>query len=340
MDLTADTITFVPEVLSFNDYYPYGMLVPTRNYSSPEYRYGFQGQEKDDEVKGSGNSINYKYRMHDSRVGRFFAVDPLAQKYPHNSVYAFSENRVNDGIELEGAENILVRYVWDKDKKAYLKTLEMGLGLKLFQSGIRTEYYGGPYVKEGFDYRAIYEPNKYSILPSYDIQSKDADRALKELKVFQELKNKAVILDYKAEINNKYIGVEGKATMVVSETSLRIVREEGVDKYYPKIDIKPKLEVEGNLIILNAEKIGGKYDTNGNKTIGISLFDVFNIKTKEDKDNNFINTDIYLLLFKMKTKKAAGITNIMTYKVGVTRTKATIEDTDDDTKKIDVKKNR
>jgi hypothetical protein len=29
-----------------------------------EYRYGFQNQEKDDEVKGAGNSVNYKYRMH------------------------------------------------------------------------------------------------------------------------------------------------------------------------------------------------------------------------------------------------------------------------------------
>lgn len=67
-------------------------------------RYGFQGQERDDEVKGTGNSINYKYRMHDPRIGRFFAVDPLADKYPHNSPYAFSENRVVDGVELEGLE--------------------------------------------------------------------------------------------------------------------------------------------------------------------------------------------------------------------------------------------
>ena len=42
--------------------------------------------------------------MHDPRVGRFFAVDPLAAEYPHNSVYAFSENRVIDMIELEGLE--------------------------------------------------------------------------------------------------------------------------------------------------------------------------------------------------------------------------------------------
>lgn len=68
------------------------------------YRYGFQGQEKDDEVKGKGNSVNYTYRMHDPRLGRFFAVDPLAPSYPWNSPYAFSENRVIDGIDLEGRE--------------------------------------------------------------------------------------------------------------------------------------------------------------------------------------------------------------------------------------------
>ncbi|WP_264559111.1 hypothetical protein [Flavobacterium sp. N2270] len=80
------------------------MLVPNRHGSSTAYRYGFQGQEKDDEIKGEGNSLNYTFRMHDPRVGRFFATDPLFRKYPHNSVYAFSENRVIDGIELEGAE--------------------------------------------------------------------------------------------------------------------------------------------------------------------------------------------------------------------------------------------
>jgi RHS repeat-associated protein len=72
------------------------------------YSFGFQGQEQDDEMHGStGTSINYKYRMHDARIGRFLSIDPLAEKYPHNSPYAFSENRVIDGIELEGLEVVL-----------------------------------------------------------------------------------------------------------------------------------------------------------------------------------------------------------------------------------------
>src|SRR5690606_599644 len=80
------------------------MLQPGSHANTADYRYGFQGQEMDDEIKGEGNSINYKYRMHDPRVGRFFSVDPLFRKYPHNSCYAFSENRVIDAIELEGLE--------------------------------------------------------------------------------------------------------------------------------------------------------------------------------------------------------------------------------------------
>jgi RHS repeat-associated protein len=91
-------------IRSTSDYSPFGVQLDGRTSENEGYRYGFQGQEKDDEVKGEGNSVNYKYRMHDPRVGRFFAVDPLSPKYPHNSVYAFSENRVIDGIELEGLE--------------------------------------------------------------------------------------------------------------------------------------------------------------------------------------------------------------------------------------------
>ncbi|MCT4666088.1 MAG: hypothetical protein N4A45_12740 [Flavobacteriales bacterium] len=83
--------------------------MPGRYETQPEgYRFGFQGQEVDDEIKGEGNSISFKYRMHDPRLGRFFAVDPLAPKYPHNSPYAFSENMVIHAIELEGLEKLVV----------------------------------------------------------------------------------------------------------------------------------------------------------------------------------------------------------------------------------------
>lgn len=80
--------------------------------SAESYRFGFQGQEMDNEIKGEGNSINYKYRVHDPRLGRFLSIDPLAPDYPWNSPYAFSENRVINSIELEGLEAIEAYYQW------------------------------------------------------------------------------------------------------------------------------------------------------------------------------------------------------------------------------------
>lgn len=79
--------------------------MPGRTFTgSDDYRYGFNNQEKDDEIKGNGNSLNFKYRMHDPRIGRFFAVDPLTSFYPYYSPYQFSGNRPIDMIELEGLE--------------------------------------------------------------------------------------------------------------------------------------------------------------------------------------------------------------------------------------------
>ena len=87
------------------------MQLSGRNFvksGAEEYSMGFQGQEEDDEIKGEGNSVSYEYRIEDPRLGRFFAIDPLTAQYPHNSPYAFSENRVIDAVELEGKECILI----------------------------------------------------------------------------------------------------------------------------------------------------------------------------------------------------------------------------------------
>ena len=94
-------------IRNISDYSPFGVQLTERTISDG-YRFGFQGQEGDDEIKGEGNSVNYKFRMHDPRLGRFFAIDPLSSKYPHNSPYAFSENVVINAVELEGLERVYV----------------------------------------------------------------------------------------------------------------------------------------------------------------------------------------------------------------------------------------
>jgi RHS repeat-associated protein len=78
--------------------------MPGRNYSSSSYRYGFNGQESDPELFGSGNSASYEYRIEDTRLGRFLSIDPLSDKFPFYSPYQFCSNSPIMAVELEGLE--------------------------------------------------------------------------------------------------------------------------------------------------------------------------------------------------------------------------------------------
>ena len=97
---------FNPEVLSYSDYYPFGQLVPNRHGSSNSYKFGFNGKEMDNELKGEGNSYDFGDRMLDPRIGRWFAPDKMEGKYPSMSTYnAFADNPMffidPDGNDIE-----------------------------------------------------------------------------------------------------------------------------------------------------------------------------------------------------------------------------------------------
>ena len=65
--------------------------------------------EKDDEIKGSGNSYDFGARIYDPRVGRWLACDPLAAKYPNLSPYNFVGNSPILFIDPNGKE-IIINY--------------------------------------------------------------------------------------------------------------------------------------------------------------------------------------------------------------------------------------
>ena len=70
------------------------------------YRYFFNGQEVDNEVLGEGALHAFEYRMHDTRIGRFWSVDPLAGDYPYWSTYQFAGLMPTWYGELEGLEPV------------------------------------------------------------------------------------------------------------------------------------------------------------------------------------------------------------------------------------------
>jgi hypothetical protein len=65
--------------------------------------------------------------MHDPRIGRFFARDPLTQKYPWYSPYQFSGNRVIDATELEGKEEKIVWYTKDSKKPVIIQMTDKSI---------------------------------------------------------------------------------------------------------------------------------------------------------------------------------------------------------------------
>ena len=94
------------DVVTAQDNYMFGMTMPGRKYSqsNSSYRYGFNGKENDNDVKGEGNQQDYGMRIYDPRLGRFLSVDPLTKKYPELTPFQFASNRPIDGIDLDGLE--------------------------------------------------------------------------------------------------------------------------------------------------------------------------------------------------------------------------------------------
>lgn len=111
--------------------------------SDADYRYGFQGQEKDDEIKnGKGNSYAFDRRIHDPRIGRFLTIDPLTSKYASYSPYIFSGNRVIDSYDLDGAQPLQDEdgKINDNFKAAYVMNLPDGTTATIYS------VHGGSYA--------------------------------------------------------------------------------------------------------------------------------------------------------------------------------------------------
>lgn len=112
------------KVSQVSDFYPFGMKIQPASYQNEghnENKFTFQGQEQITDYNLEWSQ--FKWRNHDPAIGRFFNVDPLAEDYDYNSPYNFSENRVVDGVELEGLEwkaiknanNKYIDFIWDPE---------------------------------------------------------------------------------------------------------------------------------------------------------------------------------------------------------------------------------
>lgn len=89
--------------ITYNDNVNHTVCIAETNY-----RFGFNGKEKDNEVSGEGNHYDYGFRVYDPRLGRFLSVDPLCKSFPWYTPYQFAGNKPITCIDLDGLEEFNV----------------------------------------------------------------------------------------------------------------------------------------------------------------------------------------------------------------------------------------
>ncbi len=107
--VVEDAQSYYPEMIDVYDYYAFGAprdftKIDSILAGSRGYRYGFNGKENDNEVKGNGNQQDYGMRIYDPRLGRFLSVDPISSSFPWYTPYQFAGNAPIAAIDVEGAE--------------------------------------------------------------------------------------------------------------------------------------------------------------------------------------------------------------------------------------------
>ena len=95
-------------LLSYQQYYPFGWTMPERQANVGNYRFSFNGMEKDDEV-GNGN-FTTMFRAYDARVARWWSVDPLSYKQAWISPYVAFDNSPIWKTDTDGDLPIII--VW------------------------------------------------------------------------------------------------------------------------------------------------------------------------------------------------------------------------------------
>jgi hypothetical protein len=111
----------------YSPYYPpFGSSLPNRTWSDGNrgYRFGFNKQEKDNEISGDGNSYTAEFWQYDGRLGRRFNLDPISKVW-QSQYLCFSGNPIIN-IDLKGnadfynQEGEKVGTDGEKDGKIYI----------------------------------------------------------------------------------------------------------------------------------------------------------------------------------------------------------------------------
>src|SRR6218665_2421674 len=89
-------------MVSASDYYPFGLPMRGRQFNEKNYRYGFNGKEKDKSFANSNTDYDYGFRIYDPSKGRFLSLDAYLRLSTSVSLYSYAGNSPITFIDKDG----------------------------------------------------------------------------------------------------------------------------------------------------------------------------------------------------------------------------------------------
>lgn len=108
----GNSVPFRTKIYNFANNYPFGMQYTGTEGSydlTTDYRYGYGGHEKDNDIKGIGNHLSFGDYGYDPRIGKRWNVEPYIKKYPSNSSYLVFANNPILFADPDGKDIIVLR---------------------------------------------------------------------------------------------------------------------------------------------------------------------------------------------------------------------------------------
>lgn len=198
------------------------------------YRYGFNGKENDNEVKGEGNQQDYGMRIHDPRLGRFLSVDPITKQYPELTPYQFASNTPIGAIDLDGLEakvsienntyfikleNVTFRFVLRQSNQTFTQATkdfpkhDFSINTQMFDRKNSFDYIAAGYSNNPSDVNN-YTPQGYNIAHGKIVSGRSANKTF----YLAQDKSDKWITGYGDVPQNANWGIGGGTPMIVNGT--------------------------------------------------------------------------------------------------------------------------
>jgi RHS repeat-associated protein len=279
-----DVQTVTADVKTYSDYYPYGMQLPKR-HGEDVYRYGFNGMEKDNEIKTiDGSSYDFVARMYDSRLGRWLSVDAHTSKYPNQSPYSFVNNSPITSIDPDGKDVIIVIWYPEKGAQGHTAIAVENYKEKLDENGnvVYEEIMGadnvvvkkpvmekdGTYTYYDFWPAKNVPENKYMSDVTSDPNKKQVKSVDLLLETDQSMSN---------EQGNLSVGGEGRAPDVAYRIETTQEQDQGIVQRLDKLQTRKYNAQSLNCTTFSIEGLRGGFENKvvndlGNETIKVGVW--------------------------------------------------------------------